>query len=276
MHTNKKDSISTTVIPQFGVALSGGGARGFAHAGALKAIEEAGIRPGIIAGVSAGAVVAVLYAAGVRPDNILRLFSERGFTDFASFQFGGGGLFRADKFKNLILRAIGGDRNLEDLNIPTYIGVTDLDHGIPCEFHTGPVGDRMMASCSIPIIFKPVCIDGTYYVDGGVLRNHPAWTIRDKCKTLIGVNVSPMNLDGSKADTLTGVAMRTYNMMLKSNQAADMSLCDISVQTPEISHYSTFNLKMINNVFTSGYIHMRRALRDAGLWNPVPDGKFKE
>ncbi len=68
---------------RLGVALSGGGARGFAHAGALKAIEEAGLKPDIIAGVSAGSIVAVLYAAGVHPENMLKLFSERAFTDFA-------------------------------------------------------------------------------------------------------------------------------------------------------------------------------------------------
>ncbi len=256
---------------RLGIALSGGGARGFAHAGALKAIEEAGLKPDIIAGVSAGSIVAVLYSAGVSPENMLRLFSERGFSDFATLQLGSGGLFGIEKFKNFIMRAIGGERNLEDLPIPTYIGVTDLDRGEPCEFHTGPIGPRMMASCSIPIVFKPVKIDGTYYVDGGVLRNHPAWIIRDKCETLIGINVSPMRLT-HKSNTLLGVALRSYSMMLKANQAEDMALCDISVQTPEISHYSPFNLKLIRNVYESGYMHMRRALRDAGMWqNPHPD-----
>lgn len=250
---------------RLGVALSGGGARGFAHAGALKAIEEAGLKPDIIAGVSAGSIVAVLYAAGVPPENMLKLFSERAFTDFASLQLGSGGPFGIEKFKNFIMRAIGGEKNLEELNIPVYLGVTDLDHGEACEFHTGAIGPRMMASCSIPIVFKPVRIDGTYYVDGGVLRNHPAWIIRDKCQTLIGVNVSPMRLT-HKSNTMLGVALRTYNMMLKANQAEDMAMCDVSVQTPEISHYSPFNLKLINNVFASGYMHMRRALRDAGLW----------
>lgn len=258
---------------RLGLALSGGGARGFAHAGALKAIEEAGLKIDAIAGVSAGSIVAVLYAAGVTPDNILRLFSERGFSDFASLQLGSGGLFGIEKFKNFIMRAIGGERNLENLNIPTYIGVTDLEHGEAREFHSGPIGPRMMASCSIPIVFKPVKIDGTYYVDGGVLRNHPAWILRDKCDTLIGVNVSPMRLT-SKCNTLLGVALRSYSMMLKANQAEDMALCDVSVQTPEISHYSPFNLKLIRNVFESGYMHMRRSLRDAGMWKaPTPADK---
>ena len=265
METSNLNDANLKPPYRLGVALSGGGARGFAHAGALKAIEEAGLKPDVIAGVSAGSVVAVLYAAGIKPDDMIGLFTERAFTDFASLQLGSGGLFGIDRLKNFIMKAIGGDRNLEDLNIPTYLGVTNLDKGEPHEFHTGPIGARMAASCSIPIVFKPVRIDGTYYVDGGVLRNHPAWIIRDKCEKLLGVNVSPMNLT-HKSNSLLGVALRTYNMMLKSNQSEDMAMCDISVTTPELSHYSVFNLKMINNVFTSGYMHMRRALRDAGMW----------
>lgn len=262
MQENNDAQIQTATL---GVALTGGGARGFAHAGALKAIEEAGLKIDVIAGVSAGAIVAVLYSAGVSPDNILKIFSERGFTDFAALNIGNGGLFSIDKFIKFIMQNLDGKKNFEDLNIPCYIGVTDLDHGESVEFHSGTIAPRIMASCSIPIIFKPVRIEGVHYVDGGVLRNHPAWIIRDKCNKLIGVNVSPMNLN-SKVDSLVGVAMRTYSMMLKANQTEDMALCDINVTTPEISHYSTFNLKMISNVFNSGYIHMRKALRDAGLW----------
>ena len=77
-------------VYDLGIALSGGGARGFAHAGALKALEEAGYRPDVIAGVSAGSVAGVLYAAGVAPDEILRLFTELKFTDLRSEERRGG------------------------------------------------------------------------------------------------------------------------------------------------------------------------------------------
>ncbi len=72
-----------------------------------------------------------------------------------------------------------------------------------------------------------------------------------------------------KATSMLEVAMRTYNLMAKANQGADMALCDISVQTPELSSYKVFDLKNIKAVVTSGYIHTRRALKDAGLWHPV-------
>lgn len=252
---------------KLGVALSGGGARGFAHAGALMAIEEAGLKPDIVAGVSAGSVVAILYAAGIKPIEIPQLFSKAAMSDFTTLSLGQGGILSAEKFKKFIMKAIGGYARLEDLPMPVYIGVTDFDRGVATEFHRGPIGEVMLASCSIPIVFRPVNIDGVNYVDGGVLRNHPAWIIRDKCDTLIGVNVSPLN-QRANPSSLLDVAMRTYNLMAKANQNADMNLCDISVSTPEIAHYKVFNLKNINSVFTSGYIHARKALREAGLWNP--------
>lgn len=267
--TQAIDAGTAPGIGRVGVALSGGGARGFAHVGALLAIEEAGLKPDIIAGVSAGSVIAILYAAGVRPLRIADIFARTGFSDFAELSFGGGGLFRIDKFTEFILSEIGKSRRLEELQIPTYIGVTNLDTGAPAVFNTGEIGPRMMASCSIPIIFTPVEIDGVHYVDGGVLRNHPAWIIRDKCDLLIGVNVSPMRREG-KYSSIIKVALRTYNLMAKANQQQDMDLCDISIELPEIANYAVFDLKNIKTLVLAGYVRTREALRQAGLWNPDP------
>ncbi len=255
---------------KLGLALSGGGTRGFAHAGALLAIQEAGLRPDIVAGVSAGSVIAVLYSAGVHPLTMADIFYKTGFRDFAELSFGTGGLFRIEKFRNFILRALGDYTRLEDLPIPTYLGLTDLDNGKAVAFHEGPIGDVMMASCSIPIVFKPVEIDGVNYVDGGVLRNHPAWILRDKCEKLIGINVSPLK-EGGKYRSIVDVALRSYNLMAKANQQADMDLCDISISTPDLTNYAVFDLSKIKDVFVSGYVHARQALKDAGLWNPKTD-----
>ncbi len=248
-----------------GVALSGGGARGLAHAGALAAIEEAGLRPDVIAGVSAGSIAAVLYAAGRTPAQILDIFKDKGFRDFVDLRPRKGGIFSMLPFMKILKKNIGQYNLIEELPIPTYVGVTDFDHGIPVEFHSGEIIPRVMASCSIPIVFRPVEIDGVHYVDGGVLRNHPAWIIREQCQTLIGINVSPLK-SVHNPDSLYGVAMRTYNLMAKANQRNDMNLCDVSVETPEIAGYRTFDLRFIQNLFLSGYIHTRKALREAGLW----------
>lgn len=255
---------------RLGIALSGGGARGFAHAGALAAIEEAGHKPDVIAGVSAGSIVGTLYAAGIGPKQFLEVFSKKSFTRLVDFRPRGGGLFSMLPFKKFLEANLGEYRNLEDLPIPVYIGVTNFTDGVPEEFHTGPIAERVMASCAIPITFPPVIINDTEYVDGGVLRNHPAWIIRDKCDYLIGVNVSPLT-QKKRADSFLSVAMRTYNLWAKANQRHDMALCDLNVAPLEITHYGPFDLRYINNVYMSGYVHTRKALRDAGLWqNPLP------
>ncbi|MDE6086079.1 MAG: patatin-like phospholipase family protein [Muribaculaceae bacterium] len=245
---------------RIGIALSGGGARGFAHAGALKAIEEAGIKPDIIAGVSAGSVISVLYAAGVKPDDMPKMFHGGKFSDFASFN-GRGSLFQINRFKKFILKNLNGYKRLEDLPIPTYLGLTDLDNGIPAEFHEGEIGDIMMASCSIPIVFPPVNIGGTRYVDGGVLHNLPAWIIRDKCDYLIGINCSPLPSDNGGSGIID-IALRTFSLMSKCNQAPDMEMCDTVVELRDIAHYKVFNLKDIQKVFISGYAATRRALKN--------------
>lgn len=248
-----------------GVALSGGGARGFAHAGALAAIEEAGLKPSVLAGVSAGSVVAVLYSAGVAPADITNVFSQHSFRDFVKIRPKNNGLFNLSPFGHFIQSQIGQYRRLEDLPIPTYIGATDFDNGCSVVFHQGSIAPRVMASCCIPIVFQPVTIDGVQYVDGGVLRNHPAWIIRDKCDFLIGINVSPLSRK-EKEDTLISIAMRSYHLMAKANQSRDMALCDVSVQTSEIATYKPFDLSDIEKVYLSGYLNTRRALKNAGVW----------
>lgn len=254
---------------KLGIALSGGGARGIAHAGALKAIEEAGLKPSIIAGVSAGSIAAVLYAAGVTPQRILDMFTSTKLSDFTELTWGKGGVIKIDRFINFITRSLGHFKNLEELRIPTYIGVTNFDTGQAEEFHKGPIAPVITASCSIPIAIPPVKINEHTYVDGGVLRNLPAWTIRDKCDILLGVNVSPVSkMIPEEHTSIFDIAMRTYTLLAKSNQIRDMELCDLVVKTQEISHLNVFNMKEATKIFNSGYINTRKALRDAGWWFP--------
>ena len=252
---------SSTKPYRLGIALSGGGARGFAHIGALKAIEEAGLKPDVIAGVSAGAIAGVLYASGKPLDDILPLFSDLKFSDFCKLSIrDGGGLFNLSGLKKFIVKQTGVE-NLEDLPIPTYLGATDFDNGQAAEFHEGPIGDRVIASCSIPIVFQPVRINGVNYVDGGVLRNLPAWIIRDKCEKLIGINCSPLTNYRYKK-SIYDVALRSYNLMAKSNQAVDMDMCDLVIKTPDIAAYQVFNLKDIRKVYLSGYSAAHKAVKE--------------
>ena len=237
---------------RIGLALSGGGARGFAHAGALKALLEVGLKPDIVAGVSAGSVAAVLYTSGMAPEDIVELFKEQSFTKLC-------------ELTTQLLRDNIPYKNLEDLPIPTIVGATDFDRGKPVAFSRGDIVTAVSASCSMPIVFKPVEIDGTRYVDGGVLHNLPAWTIRKLCRVLIGINCSPLTSGPISKNNLLGVALRSYELMAKTNCANDLMMCDIAVHTDAIARYQVFNLKDIDRVFRCGYVETMRTLTSLGF-----------
>lgn len=246
-----------------GLALSGGGARGVAHAGAIKAMLEAGIYPDIVAGVSAGAIVAALYAAGVDPEDMLDMFAKSKFGDFCALSMPTDGIFKMDKFYAFLRRKLGYDR-IEDLPVPVVITATNFDTGCREAFTSGDLARCVTASCSIPIVFKPVRIGGVRYVDGGVVANMPAWAIRDKCRYLIGVNCSPLS-DVKVKDNIVQIALRSFELMSKNNAEPEMELCDMVVRTDRIARHKVFDLKGIRRVFDSGYEYTRAALASTDI-----------
>lgn len=253
-------SAKTSRPYKVGIALSGGGARGFAHAGALQALEEAGIKPDVIAGVSAGSIVSALYASGLTPEKILNIFDGVKFNDLCELSVPKDGFFKLDRFKRFLRKYLSAEL-IEDLSLPTYICATDLDNGVSVAFDSGNITNAIVASCSIPIVFKPVKINGNYYVDGGVLHNLPAWAIRDKCQLLIGINCSPLVNDKMK-HTIIDVAQRSFDLMARTNAISDMELCDIVIETKDIAQHKVFDLKERTKVYKSGYAITRQVLEE--------------
>lgn len=251
---------------KLGLVLSGGGARGFAHAGALQALEEMGVKPDVIGGVSAGAVVTVMYASGMKPQEILKAFSNAKFGDFAELALPRDGFFSMDGFKKFLRKQIPYS-DLSDLPLPAVVCATDLIGSKAVAFWEGSIDECVSASCSIPIVFKPVKIGGVMYVDGGVVANLPAWALGDKCKYLIGVNCSPMPRR-SQPKSILDVAQLTYDLLVKNNSTEQMQMCDLAISINDIAKYKVFNLKEINRVFRSGYDSTMLALLDAGFVRP--------
>lgn len=248
---------------RLGVCLSGGGARGFAHIGAMRAMRELGLIPDIIAGVSAGSVVASFYSAGLLDDDardpLLEMFTDSRFREFAELHVPRESFFSLERFRRRLERIIP-YRNVEDLPIKTVIGATDLDLGMKKAFTEGPLAERIVASCSIPIIFDPVTIDGHRYVDGGVLHNLPSWAIRHLCDRLIGINCSPM-YQAPPPRTILGIAQRSYALMSKHNVIPDLELCDAVVNLTEVADHQAFDLKSLSLLVESGYLTTLRTLR---------------
>ena len=249
---------------KIGLALSGGGARGFAHLGALYALEELGIHPGIVAGVSAGSIAAALYGSGMKPMEIMRSFMKARFWDFCEIGVPSGGFFTMKGFHSFIEGNLKVKR-LEECPVPTVICATDLDSCKAVQWRGGDIAERVMASCSMPVVFKPVVIGGSRYVDGGVLHNLPAWAIRNDVSHLIGINVSPQIKPGRSSGNIVDVAMRSFHLMSRNNASSDIELCDTIVSVDSIADMGVFTLKEKERMFKSGYYATKKALADSTL-----------
>lgn len=236
-----------------GLALSGGGAKGFAHIGVLLAMERFGIKVDILSGVSAGSIAAVLYGAGLTPKEMLDCFLDfEKFTDFTEWAVPKSGFLKLNKFCK-ILDSWLPVKNLEEMKIPTIVCATDFDHGKSVGWSSGEIVPRVAASCSIPIVFKPVIINGVHYVDGGVLRNLPAWAIRDHCDRLYGSNCSPLNRDFRYKASIVDIATRSYQLATKANTLQDLNLCDYIITTPKMAQMKTFDISQMRKIALMGY-----------------------
>ena len=243
-----------------GLALSGGGARGFSHIGVLMAFDRFGLKPDIMSGVSAGAIASVLYAAGLTPNDIIKCFSDASkFGDFTEWAIPREGFLRLDRFGKLLEQWLP-VKHLEELNIPVIVCATDIDHGKSVGWSKGEIVPRVLASCSIPIVFNPQKINGVNYVDGGVLRNLPAWAIRSYCKTLYGCNCSPLRAYEKEKMTVLNIAYRSFHLMLKANMPQDMRLCDHLIQVKDLGGVSTFELSALKKGVMAGYEAASRTL----------------
>jgi len=246
---------------QLGLAMSGGGARGFAHPGVLKAIEDFGLRPEIISGTSSGAIAGVLYADGYTPEEIINLFVGREFREFVDIQVPVVAIFGTSGFRRFLEKYLRA-KTFEDLQIPVKITVTNLDEGKSAVFDKGPIIDALIASCSIPIIFNPIVIDGVNYVDGGVCKNFPVSPIRSVCNKIIGANVSPL-VPKKYNKTIMHIAERSYHYMSRTNTLLDRTLCDVLVEINDLVYFKTFDLVNSEKIFKIGYDSARQALSEA-------------
>ena len=199
---------------------------------------------------------------------IMELFSGREFFEFAQLQIPKSGLFDTSRFRNFLKTYLRAKR-IEELQIPLVIVATDLDHGLSKEFREGPLVEAITASCSMPIIFSPVEIDGVHYVDGGLFRNFPVSTIREECERIIGVNVSPLVPHRYK-QTLFHIAERSYHYMFQANTMEDRELCDVLIEAKEFGLYKTFDLENVKLISQIGYEAAREAFRKV-----VEENKFQ-
>ena len=208
-----ENSVLTGKPYNIGYALSGGFIKGFAHLGVIQALLEHDIKPDII-----------IPKVG--------LFALGEFIDFLKSNL------KAQK--------------LEDLKLPLIITATDLDHGRSMHFHKGNIAERVAASCCMPVLFTPVKIGNTHYVDGGLLMNLPVSTIRNECEKVVAVNVSPLMAEKYKMN-IVSIAMRSYHFMFRANTFPERDNCDLLIEPYNLEGYSNTELEKAEEIFEQGY-----------------------
>ncbi len=175
---------------RLGIALSGGGARGFAHIRVLRVLVEAGWRPEIVTGTSAGGIVGGLFAAGLPPEAIETLARRIGWRMFMRLDPNGNALIGTERWARF-LREVVGDVLIEDLPIRFAAVAVDLDTGEEIWMDRGPLVEAMLATSAFPGVFPPVWWKGRRLVDGGVLNPLPVDAARALGATfVIGVDLS--------------------------------------------------------------------------------------
>src|SRR5690554_1240727 len=202
----------------FGLALSGGGHKGIAHAGILQFLNEQNIFPEIISGTSAGSIVGALYANGMKPKDILSFFKSVNLFSWSHISFRKAGFLDANQFGKYLEKEFG-TKTIGELDIELYISATEIETGKLKIFnkHTKIV-EAILASSAFPGVFSPVVINNKFYSDGGILNNYPVNTIQGRCDFLIGSNVNPVLMyNQTKFTSIKSVAIRAMEIMMRQN-----------------------------------------------------------
>lgn len=236
---------------RLGLVLSGGGARGYAHLGALRALTEHGIFPDVIAGTSVGSLIGVLYADGHTPDELFTYAKSIKLWELVESTIPRVGLFKATGI-GAILRKHLRVKTFEELKLPMNVIAADIECGEVKVFNSGKIIPAITASCSVPIIFTPVEINGHHYVDGGLLKNFPVSVIRDQCDTVIGIDISPV-VSVKYDQSMKYVVERVMNYMVGANTVEERAACDYLIEAEDVSIFSLFDFKHVEQIYEKGY-----------------------
>ena len=277
-----QDTIKKT-RPKIGLVLSGGGAKGFAHIGVLKALEKAGVKIDFIGGTSMGAVVGGLYASGYNATQIDSIFYNTDFDEllqdyiprtsksfyekhndemyaltlpFHKLKIGipialSKGMYNY----NLLSKLTHKVRHITDFNklpIPFLCVATDIEKGEPVVLRSGYLAQAMLASSAFPSLFSPVEIDGKLLIDGGVANNYPVEEVRKMgADIIIGVDVQDDLKDRNSLKDATRLLVQITNLEMIKSMKEKIKKTDIYIK-PDVSNYGVISFNEGREIVKKG------------------------
>ena len=266
-----------------GLVLSGGGAKGLAHIGALKVIEDAGVRIDYIGGTSMGAIVGALYASGYRAAELDSIFRAVDFNVFIQDELPRSaktfyeredsekyaitlpfdkfkidlpkGLSKGQNFYNQFSRFTAHVNDISDFNdlpIPFFCMSTNIETGKQVLLDKGYLPEAVAASGALPSVFSPIELDGILMTDGGVSNNYPVKEIKEKgAQIVIGIDVQDSLMSRNQLNSVTNIMLqisnfRTYNAMKNKVSETDLYI------KPSIMDFSVISFDQADKIITNG------------------------
>jgi NTE family protein len=236
--------------PRVGLALGSGGARGLAHIGVIKVLEEEKIPIHCIAGSSIGSLIGAFYASGMSPEMMKKLALHLKKKHWLDLTVPKMGFVAGIKIKEMV-RILTKGKGIEELSLPLSIVATDLVNGERVVFTRGPIAEAVRASISIPGIFVPEEIDGRLLIDGGVIDRVPIQALKEMgVDVIIGVDVGISN-EPAKIGSIFDVIAQTIDIMEREMFRMGLNSADVLIQ-PNVGQHSSISFTQIEELILAG------------------------
>ena len=239
--------------PVVALVLGSGGARGYAHIGAIQALEQNGIHPDFIVGTSAGSVVGALYASGKTPNAIRQIALDMKVQDVRGFKLNKQGFLDGEKIEDFVNKQIH-HTPLQNMKIPLYVVATELKTGKKTIFNYGNTGQAVRASVAIPSMFVPTLINQKEYVDGGLVSPVPA----DVAKSLGADIVIAVDILAQPQYTETtnmwGMFNQNINIMQHQMSQVELQQADVIIRPDIREKAHIFEVKERNITIMAGLL----------------------
>lgn len=238
---------------KLGLVLSGGGVRGVAHIGAIKALLEHGIEPDIVSGSSAGSVVGALYCNDYSPEQMMEFFKQTPLFHINKFAFSKPGFIDTDKFYTDFKKFFSHD-DFAGLKRKLFVTTVDMCQGELRVFESGQLIRPLLASSAFPGLFSPVAIDHILYSDGGILDNFPIAPLLDRCDKIVGVYASPLNrIEANGLKYSVSVLERAIRINYSKRSHAKFKHCQLLINPLELVKFGLLDVGKIGEIYQIGY-----------------------
>jgi NTE family protein len=261
--------------PRLGLALGGGFARGMAHIGVLKVLEEEHIPVDFIAGTSIGAAIGSAYCSGVSAKELEEIASMLKFSDFARWTISRLGLCSNDRMTALLQRVLK-VYTFEELRIPLAVTATDFVTGEPVVFKSGPLIDPVRASCAYPAVFLPVKVDGRLMVDGLLAHPVPTTPLKEMgAERVLAVYFNSHWIGSTGPKHVMQVIGQCFSIAQEKMCSLWQVNADV-ILTPEVSAYGYDDFRNATELVKAGEVATRAALPQIKSWFSQTEGASDE